>query len=340
MTKKISSLLLFAFGLLVVFYLLEQVSLTAVFNSLAHLQINQILRLILLNCLVIIFVTARWWLILWGMGFRLPFRMVVGHRLASFGVSFFTPGPQFGGEPVQVLLAEKANGIPRITAVSSVALDKTLELLINFTFILLGVLLILQWEIFPQIARTNALFFFCTLLIFPTLYLGALWRGKRPLSEFMRIFQPLFALRLAWGSTYQRFTKGMSHSEAEASQFCRRAPQFLFLAFVVSILGRIFLVLEFLTMVNALGADLSLLEAIILLTAVRIAFLLPLPGGLGSVEAAMAFTLNLLGSNPAIALSASILIRSRDVSLGFLGLWWGAGGWKLRRKKRELGIGD
>lgn len=337
---RISWLLSITFVIFIFGSILQTVSLTAVFHSLAQLQIQQILLLILLNGFVIIFVTARWWLILWRMGFRIPFWMAVGHRLASFGVSFFTPGPQFGGEPVQVLLAEKANGVPRVTAVSSVALDKTLELLINFTFILLGVLLILQWEMFTQAVRINALFFFGALLVFPALYLAALWRGKRPLSGFMRVFQPLFNLHSAWGLTYQRFTKGMGKSEAAASRFCRRAPQFLFLALGVSILGRAFLILEFFMMVNALGANLSLLEAIILLTAVRIAFLLPLPGGLGSVEAAMAFTLNLLGSNPAIALSASILIRSRDVSLGLLGLWWGAGGWKSWRRKRELGIGD
>ena len=333
-------LLSIAFAIFIFWAILQTVSVTAVFHSLAQLQIQQILLLILLNGLVIIFVTARWWFILWGMGFRLPFGMVVGHRLASFGVSFFTPGPQFGGEPVQVWLAEKVHGVPRVTAVSSVALDKTLELLINFTFILLGIILILQRGMFPQLASTNALFFFATLLIFPMLYLGAIWRGKRPLTGFMRIWQPLFNFRLAWATMYQRITKGMGRSETEATQFCQNAPQFIVLALLVSILGRTFLILEFFTMVNALGANLSLLEVIILLTAVRIVFFLPVPGGLGTVEAAMAFTLNSLGSSPAVALSASILIRSRDITLGLFGLWWGAGGWKLRFGDRRLEIGD
>ena len=333
---------IFYVGLAVLIFLtvLREVTVTAVLQSLAQLQSNQILVLILLNSLVIIFVTARWWLILWGMGYHIPFGMTVGHRLASFGVSLFTPGPHFGGEPVQVLLAEKVNGVPRVTAVSAVALDKTLELLINFIFIVMGILLILQWGLFAQDVGENAFLFFMALLLFPALYLVAIWLGKRPLSGFMRLCQPVFQLRQAWAAAYERVVNGMASSEANASTFCRQSPRQLGFALIVSILGRAFLILEFFYMLNVLGAGLSLLETIIVLTAVRIAFLLPLPGGLGSVEAAMAFTLSLLGSNPAIAISASILIHSRNVLLGLLGLWWGAGGWRLGIRKRELGTGD
>ena len=100
-------------------WILRQVPLTAVFLSLKQLQLGQIALLVLLNALVLTLLTSRWWLILWGLGYKLPFGMTMGHRLAAAGVSYFTPGPQFGGEPVQVLLVEKVHNVPRITAVSS-----------------------------------------------------------------------------------------------------------------------------------------------------------------------------------------------------------------------------
>ena len=50
---------------------------------------------------------------------------------------------------------------------------------------------------------------------------------------------------------------------------------------------------------------------------------MPLPGGLGTVEAAQMLALTQLGFDPAIGLSASLLIRGRDVLLGLAGLWWG-----------------
>ena len=137
--RRLVSIALWLVALALLLWVLRTVPLTAVFLSLQQLQLWQIGVLVLLNGLVLALLTGRWWLILWGLGYKLPFGLTMGHRLAAFGVSYFTPGPQFGGEPVQVLLVEKGHGVSRITAVSSVTLDKTLELLVKFSFLALGV---------------------------------------------------------------------------------------------------------------------------------------------------------------------------------------------------------
>ena len=323
MPKKWLSILFWVVAVGLLLWLVRSVGITAVIDSLAQLTIRQIILLVLLNAVVIVLVTARWWFILWGMGWRLPLGMLTGHRLAAFGVSYFTPGPHFGGEPVQVLLVEKVHGVPRRTAVSAVALDKTLELITNFAFVVLGVLLLLRWGLFAQTGRSVVLFF-VVLLLFPLFYLLGIWWGKRPLSNLLRILKPVWQFRQAWAVAYERMVYALADSEAQATEFCHHAPRFFVLALLVSVLGWLFLLIEFVFMLTFLGAQLSLLEGMLVLTAVRIAYLLPLPGGIGSVEAAMIVMLNMLGENPAIALSASVLIRGRDVSLSVLGLWWGS----------------
>ena len=80
---------------------------------------------------------------------------------------------------------------------------------------------------------------------------------------------------------------------------------------------------EYWLMLHVLGLNLTPVQAISILTAARLAILLPLPGGLGALEASQALTLGLLGINPAAGISLSLLIRIRDVALGGLGLWWG-----------------
>jgi uncharacterized membrane protein YbhN (UPF0104 family) len=62
---------------------------------------------------------------------------------------------------------------------------------------------------------------------------------------------------------------------------------------------------------------------LIALTAVRIAFLLPMPAGLGMLEAGQVLAMGLIGVNPALGVSLSLLIRIRDVIFGGLGLWLG-----------------
>jgi len=321
--KRFISIAFWLVALFLLWLVLRNVSLTAVLQSLQQLTVWQICVLVVLNVLVLVLLTARWWLILWGLGYKLPFGLTVGHRLAAFGVSYFTPGPQFGGEPVQVLLVEKGHGVPRITAVSSVALDKTLELLVNFSFLALGVWVVLQMQFLDEGLGWQTAVFALMLLSFPVLYLLALWRGHQPIASFMQLTAPVFSRRLAWANKFKTGTLGMAASEKQAGEFCHQSPKFMWAALLASLLGWLMMVVEFGAMLTFLGAEVAFLQAIMVLTAVRFAFLLPLPGGLGTVEAALVLSLTQLGFNPAVGLSASLLIRGRDVLLGLLGLWWG-----------------
>ena len=49
---------------------------------------------------VILAMTARWWIILRADNPGIPFWPLIRYRLAVFGLSYFTPGPQVGGEPL------------------------------------------------------------------------------------------------------------------------------------------------------------------------------------------------------------------------------------------------
>ncbi|HRQ38935.1 MAG TPA: lysylphosphatidylglycerol synthase transmembrane domain-containing protein [Chloroflexota bacterium] len=311
-----------AVGLLV--WVLRAVPLTAVLETLQNLAWWQLAVLIVLNALALVWLTGRWWLLLWGMGWRLPLGMAVGHRLAAFGVSYFTPGPHFGGEPVQVLLAEKVHGVPRHTAVSAVSLDKSLELLVNFAFLLFGVLITLRAGLLRSGIEEEAIGVSAGLLLVPVGYLAAIWGGRRPLTGTFGLMQPV-GKRWRW---YETAVDSLAASETQAHQLCRRSPRLFALALLLSAASWLVLLLEYGLMLTFLGAALSPVQIIVAITAMRLAYLLPLPGGLGSLEASQVFALSLMGADPAIGLSASLLIRGRDVLLGLVGLWWG---WKMMR---------
>jgi uncharacterized membrane protein YbhN (UPF0104 family) len=69
-----------------------------------------------------------------------------------------------------------------------------------------------------------------------------------------------------------------------------------------------------------LGAHLSLAQNLAGLTSVLLAFILPLPGGLGALEASQVYALTAMGYAPAIGISVSLLIRARDLMNAGLGL--------------------
>ena len=60
------------------------------------------------------------------------------------------------------------------------------------------------------------------------------------------------------------------------------------------------------------------------MTATRLAFLTPLPGGLGALEAGQVLAMQTIGLDPALGISVSLLIRARDLAFGLAGMGIGA----------------
>ena len=293
----------------------------------AHLQPAQLLLLALFNLVVLATFSARWWLLLYGQGYALPYFTLMGYRLAAFAVSYFTPGPHFGGEPLQVYLVTARNGVPVANSLAAVVLDKTLEMLANFTFLALGVLFVLGQEQLLGVDQGRLLVYAGALLLLPASLLAALAAGRHPLSGLLDWGNRAW-LRLTGrqGAAADRLTQSRSYqtlrqSEAASETLFRRRPWLLVAAAGASILSWLGIVGEFWYMTSVLGLELTLAEAILMLLAARVAILLPLPAGLGALEGSLALAAVTLGLSPADGVSLSILIRVRDVLLGVVGLW-------------------
>jgi uncharacterized protein (TIRG00374 family) len=290
-----------------------------IWDTLLHLNLSALLILAALNAAILILLTARWWLILRAQGYPRSYPALVGYRLAAFGVTYFTPGPQMGGEPLQAYLLHRKQAVPQATAVASVTLDKLLELLANFSFLVVGVTTTLVSGILGRQNTIGLIGFPLILLALPLLYLLALSLGRRPLAWVFERFAQRFPNS---GRIYK--IRGVVHSaEDEVAAFRQEQPGKVTLALLLSLLIWLALILEFNLTLRYLGLQISLPQAITALTAARLAFLLPIPAGLGTLEAGQVWAMGIMGFNPAAGLSISLLIRARDAALAAFGLWWG-----------------
>lgn len=309
---------------LVLWWSLRSFSAGDIWATLNNLSLGTVLVLLAINAIVLVSFSSRWWLILRAQGHRLSYWSLVGYRLAGFGITYFTPGPQLGGEPLQVYLLTRREKIPTTAAMTSVTLDKMLELLANFTFLLVGITTILVSGVLGDDTNYLLLLLPVGLLIIPAGYLLALWRGRQPATGMLRRLAQRFAgsSRLAKGSTI------LQAVEEEAGRFFREHPGTILASISISFLIWILLVVEFGLAVRFLGLRLGLTEVIVVLTAARLAFLLPIPAGIGTLETGQILAMGLIGASPVVGISLSLLIRVRDAALGGLGLWWG--GWLTR----------
>jgi glycosyltransferase 2 family protein len=293
---------------------LRNVPLGEIWTTLRQLRFWQIALLLSLNALVIALMTARWWIIVRAENHRIPFLPLTSYRLSAFGLSYFTPGPQVGGEPLQVIYLQKYHSLSYARATSAVIMDKLLEFLVNFLLIGVGAWAVFQVGLIPDNGSRSfgSLIGLGILLAWPLVHILLLFNGILPLSAILRaqpfLSQKSKALRLIFAS------------ERMAASFCQRHFSALLAAVGVSLLSVAGIVIEYVLMVGFLGLQLNALQIFAALTAMQLAFLMPLPGGLGALEASQVFALGVFGQPASMAISLTLLMRARDILNGGLGL--------------------
>jgi len=292
------------------YFALRNAPLNEIWETLRRLQVWQILILLGLNVIIYVLITLRWWLIVRAEKRDVPFFPLLATRVAVFGVSYFTLGPQVGGEPLQVLHLQRNYGMTYTRATSTVVMDKLLEFLANFILLGFGLTAIIQAEIFSasgnnSLTSLSGLIF---LLVWPPIHIILLYRGKYPVSAVLRKF------------SNNKFVRFVAASERMAGTFCRRHLGSLVSAIFVSLFAALGMVSEFFCITLFLGIDLSFWQTIAAWTAGWLAFLVPLPGGLGALEASQVFALGTFGISAVSAIGVTLLIRARDLLIGGIGL--------------------
>jgi len=316
------------------YWALRNAPLAEIAATLRQLTLAQIGWLVLLNSFIFILITARWWLVLRADARRVPFLPLIGYRLAAFGLSYFTPGPQVGGEPLQIIYLQKNYRLTFARATSAVIMDKLLEFLANFLFLAFGGFAVFQTGLLTTSAASInlALVPLLAFLLWPLAHILLMYFGKHPLSALLAPLlrrrtlaarqaagNPPKNLRLLW-LNFLNFIRLVTISEHLAGLFCRRHLGALLLALAVSLLAWAGMVYEYFYMLASLRVDLAFGPALASLTLVRLSFLLPMPAGLGTLEASQVFAVTAFGLPAALGISLSLLMRARDLLLGGLGL--------------------
>lgn len=302
-------LLLIALALLL--WALRRVPLREIGAVLTNLSLGQVGILLAVNSGIILLLGLRWWLILRAQGHSLPFLAITRYRLTAFGVSYFTPGPHFGGEPLQVIYVRQRHKVPGSSSLAAVTLDKIIDLWSNFVFLSLALAVVLGSGLLFEFDLGAARLLALMLLLLPMIYVLVLWRGWRPLGALARPLPERWAILVR-------------SSEEKLAQLISQRPSLLAQTILASAFIWLALLFEYWLALLFLDLRLGLVQLLAVVVAARLAMLAPTPGALGALEAGQVLAMQALGYDPAIGLSLSLIIRARDLLFGGLGLWLGA----------------
>lgn len=303
------------FALAVLLYFaLRNVPLHEIWTTVRGLQLWQAGALLGLSLFIYGLLTLRWWIIVRAENRHIPYFPLLLVRIAVFGVSYFTFGPHVGGEPLQVFYLQRKYKLTFTHATASVIMDKLLELLANFFLLAAGLTAILQAGILSKNGSGSWLSLSGLLLLcmWPPIHIVFLYRRKYPVSALLR--------GIPFIKKDSRPVRFIAASERLAGTFCRRHLPSLLAATAISVFAGMGMVGEFALIVAFLDIHLSSWQTIAAWTAGWLSLLVPLPGGLGALEASEVFALGIFGIPAALAIGVTLVMRGRDLLVGGLGL--------------------
>ena len=281
---------------------------------LQQLHLWQVAVILAVNASLYVLITLRWWIIVRADAHQIPFLPLLGARVSAFGISYFTLGPQVGGEPLQVLSLQRKYGISYTRATASVLLDKLLEFLVNFWLLALGLAAVFQAGLLAesQVQFSASIVLLAVLILAVPLYLILLSHRRHPLTGLLGVV-PFIPKKT-------RMVRFLRAAEWLAGRFCQRHPRLLLAALGISMLAGAGMLVDYALMLSFLGIHLPFWSSVAGWTAGWLAFLMPLPGGLGALESSQVAALGFFGIPAALALAVVLLMRARDLLVGGLGL--------------------
>jgi uncharacterized protein (TIRG00374 family) len=297
---------------------LSKAPLQEIWDTLKQLQLWQILVLLASNGIVFALITARWWVIVRAEKSTVPYLPLIGYRLSSFGLSYFTPGPQIGGETLQVFYLQRKYGLTFARATAAVMMDKLIELVGNVIFLVIGLATVFSFGFFPwsNTQITGAAIPVGAILLWPPIHIFLIYHGHYPISILVRAIQP----RLPESNWIKKAIRLLVVSEHLAGTFIHRHFGAALVSLGFSLFAWAGFITEYWLIAHFLQLDLTVLQALAGLTASQVAFLVPVPAGIGALEASQIFALGIMGFPASAGISMSLVIRARDLFFGGLGL--------------------
>jgi len=313
--RKIKSQILTAIiGVIIVIFLFWYIKVEEIVRAFSYFSFNKLILFIIVSIIMMLLHTLRWSIILKSQGCKVPFFKLFTYKLAGFAVSYVTPSVHIGGEPVRAYLLNKNHNIEFKKSLSSVVIDKSLDLILNGFFACISILIILaNFTVSKKTANLMIFSFFAmAAAIYSFYHLTITEKGF-----FTTCFRLLRFNKWKVTKKYEKYISGM---ESHLIYFFKYNKKGFRNAFLTFLLVWVLMFFEYKLALLLLGYNASFTAIFTFFSLVGLAYIIPVPAALGALEFGQSFASALLRVSKGIGLALSIIIRGRDMIWVFLGL--------------------
>jgi putative membrane protein len=304
--------------------MVHQVGLNNILDQLSRLGFNALIVLVP-YLFVYLFDALGWRMTLGQKAKSIGFPQLFLSRMAGEAVNYITPSAYLGGEPVKAYLLHK-RGIPLVEGLASVVTAKTVMVISQVFFVLLGIGLALHGQ-----HNGDGLIYAAAVVVALVSLAAAFLVFVQHRGMFIGILWLMEALRLPAGFLKRRQEKLKELDTTILVFYGQHRSNFLF-ALQFFFLGwlsgsfEIYLLMHFLDLPVSLRTAISL-EA--LATVIRAAVFF-IPSGLGAQEGGNILLFTSFGFSPVTAMTFSVIRRMREAIWITIGL--------LYLAKQETGV--
>ena len=296
-------------------YMFRSFPVDSVLASFTNVSPTIILLYVFSVLLMQIVLTWRWKFVLKTLGYEdVTFRSINDYRMIGLAVSFLTPTAKLGGEPLRALVLSEKEHIDFDETMSSVVIDKTIDFTMSGLFFLIGIVFL--FNSFGFYGRFRWLYVVGLVLVgLILLFYSRVLRGKRFITPSLRW------VGLDFRSWSRPFFLRVENIERVVIDFYETDKKAFLIATFISGLSWIVMFFEYYFAARIVGVTLGVFETFLVFTVVGLAFLVPIPMALGSLEAGQVGVFRLLGLSGSAGLGLSLVVRLKDLFLTAYGLF-------------------
>jgi len=277
-----------------------------VFSTFSNITPLLVFIYICVSFSIMLLFAIRWRFVLKTFGHNLSFSEAFSFRVIEYGISYLTPSGKAGGEPVRAALLTR-KGIKFKEGLAAVVADKSIEMSVSVLFFIFGLLTLAIDYALPR--GLNIVLIALSLFL-----LYVLWKFYSRILQGKPVFTALYRfLRLHKVKFLLKYQQVIADFEKPIIKFYNHEKKAFFVALTISVLSLCLSIVEYKLLLLMLGIHASLSIVFIVFSVVGIAFLVPVPMGLGSLEALQASLFSVLGLGSAAGVGLAMITRARDL---------------------------
>ena len=308
LNKRVISIISSAlFGIILLIIVLFKYPFREVISTFTNFTPTLVLIYLIVSGSIMLSFALRWKVVLDALGYKIPFYKLLGYRILGYGVSYITPTEKIGGEPIRAALLRR-RGLSFREGLSSVMIDKTIEFSFAILFFICGVIILVLDYALPGKLLIPLIILSVLALWFVWHFYSRIFKGKPVFTSFFRLLR---LHKLKFLSKYQNI---ILNFEKPIIEFYNTKRKEFFIVAALSIVSLVLSLLEYKLVLLMLGLNVSLGVVFMVFSIVGIAFIIPLPMALGSLEAFQVTLFSIIKIGPAAAgVGLAMVTRSRDL---------------------------